>query len=132
MPGYAGSGNAKLLRDNAQGILWSIQDGSPAATTLTVAFLLERINRSYYPWGLSFEVTFSGNPGAFEIDIMGADTDTAANYLQLGSMTTASGSTVAGAYVARYDMATNLWPKYVSAYIKTLTNAVNMTLVVQK
>jgi hypothetical protein len=132
MPGYAGAGKAQILRNNTQGTLWSIQDGSPAASTLTIAFLLERINRSYYPWGLSFEVTFSGNPSTFEIDIMGADTDVAANYLELGSITTASGSTVSGAYVGRYDMASNLWPKYVAAYIKTLTNAVNMTLVVQK
>ena len=132
MPGYAGPGAAKLLRDNTQGILFSFQDGVISAGELSVAFLLERINRSFYPWGLSFEVTFSGNPGTFEIDLMGANTDAASNYLELGSITNASGSTVSGAYVGRWDMPSNIWPKYVSGYIKTLTNAVSVTLTVTK
>ena len=43
--------------------------------SLTSAFQLERISRSFYPWGASIEVWFSGDPGAFKIDLMGANDD---------------------------------------------------------
>ena len=136
MPGYAGNGKAELLRNNTQGILWSIQDGIITPPQLSVAFLLERINRSYYPWGLSFEVAFSGNPGAFEIDLMGSNTDAAANYIFLGNITATNNAfgsyTPFRGYVGRWDMPTNMWPKYVAGFIKTLTNSVSLSLTVQK
>ena len=125
MPNYTTSGQAKLLRDNTQGICWANE--SVTAPQLSVAFLLERINRSYYPWGLSFEVQFSGAPGTFEIDLMGANTDAVGNYIQIGNITTVNGSNV-----GRWDMPSNIWPKYVAGYVKTLTNAVNVTLTVTK
>ncbi len=125
MPNYTNSGQAKLLRDNTQGILWAGE--TVPASTLSIGFLLERINRSFYPWGLSFEVQFSGAPGAFEIDLMAANTDAAGNYIQIGSITTVNSSNV-----GRWDMPSNIWPKYVAGYIKTLTNAVNTTLIVTK
>ena len=125
MPSYTTPGQAKLLRDNTQGILWAGE--SVPASTLSIGFLLERINRSFYPWGLSFEVSFSGAPGTFEIDLMAANTDTAGSYIQIGAITTVNGSNV-----GRWDMPSNIWPKYVAGYIKTLTNAVNTTLIVTK
>jgi hypothetical protein len=137
MPGYAGNGLAALLRNDQQGILFSYNDGTITAKTLSVAFQLERINRSFYPWGLSLEVQFSANPGAFEIDLLGANTDVPANYTLLGSIATTnnaynSDSVNFPGWVGRYDMATNLWPKYVAGYVKTLTNAVNISLIVNK
>ena len=125
MPSYTTPGQAKLRRDNTQGILWAGE--SVPASTLSIGFLLERINRSFYPWGLSFEVQFSGAPGTFEIDLMGANTDAVGNYIQIGNITTVNGSNV-----GRWDMPSNIWPKYVAGYIKTLTNAVNTTLIVTK
>jgi hypothetical protein len=130
MPAYPGTAQAQLLRDNNQAFLWQLEN--PPVGSLSVAFQLERINRTFYPWGASFEVVFGGNPGAFEIDIMGANSDTKANFLQIGNITNASGSVVAGAYVGRWDMASNIWVKYVAAYIKTLANAVSVTLQVTR
>lgn len=133
MPAYPGQNLAKLLHNNVQGFLW---DNEPVvAGELSKAYILERINRSYYPWGLSFEVSFSGNPGAFEIDIMGANNDQITSYNFLG-MINATNNSFAGSiftgYVGRWDMPTQLWPKYVAAYINTLTNAVNVTMTVTK
>jgi hypothetical protein len=133
MPAYAGNGQAVLLFDNRQAYLWQ-NEVVPAGVypgSLSVAFQLERRGGSFYPWGASVEVYFSTNPGAFEIDIVGASTDQAQNYSQIGSITVAS-SYVAGHYVGRWDMPSNVWVKYMAAYMKTLTNAVNTTLLVTR
>ena len=131
MPGYAGTAQATLLRENSQAYLFNNE--LVAVGELSVAYELARINRSSYPWGLSFEVVFSASPGTFEIDIVGANNDLAANYLLLtsGNITSASGSTVTGAFVARYDMPTNVWPKYVAAYVKTFPNAATVKVTSQ-
>jgi hypothetical protein len=125
MPGYQGMGQAALLRENQQKYLW--QNETVTAGSLSIAFELARINRSFYPWGLSFEVIFSAAPGTFEIDIMGANADFAANFISLGTI-----STVNSANVGRFDMPTNLWPKYVAGFMKTLSSAVNTTLQVTR
>ena len=126
MSGYAGTGQATLLRENQQKFLW--QNEAVAVGSLSVAFQLERITRSfYYPWGLSIELIFSAAPGSFEIDIMGANNDIAANYISLGTI-----STVNSANVGRWDMPINLWPKYIAAYLKAFTNAVNVTVQVTR
>jgi hypothetical protein len=125
MPGFAGSGKAQLLRDNQQVYLW--QNEAVAAGVLSVAFELARVSHSFYPWGLSCEVAFAGAPGAFEIDIMAANNDSAANFISIGTITT-----VNNANVARWDMPTNIWPKYIAGFVKTLTNAVNVSLQVTR
>jgi hypothetical protein len=130
MPAYPGPGLAKPLDYNRQGILWG-NETPPAGTfpgSLSTAFLLQRIDNAFYPWGVSFEVFFGGNPGVFEIDIMGANTDQSQSYISIGTINDASGSIVAGAYVGRWDMPSNIWTKYVAAYMKTLTNSVTVTL----
>jgi hypothetical protein len=116
MPGYRGAGQATLLRENMQAYLW--QNEPVAVGELSVAFELARINRSYYPWGLSFELVFSAAPGSFEVDLVGANNDVAGNYIQL-----ATTDTVNGAFVARWDMPSNLWMKYVAAFMKTPPSA---------
>jgi hypothetical protein len=133
MPGYSGNALAALLRDNQQAFLWQkeVIPANAAQGSLSVAFQLERINRSFYPWGLSFEASFASAPGAFEIDIMGANTDIGfpnpGYFIQLGNITSVNGSNV-----GRWDMAANMWPKYVAAFMKTLTNAVAVTLQVTR
>jgi hypothetical protein len=129
MPSYAGTGQAQLLYENTQKYFW--QNETVATSTLSVAYELRRVLGAYYPWGLSVEVIFSGNPGAFEIDIMGANNDFAVNYVQLGNITVTNNST-SGAYVGRWDMPTNVWPKYVAGYLKALGNSVNVTLQVTR
>lgn len=129
MPGYKGNGLATLLRSNQQGDLW-LKESVPVGSYST-AFQLERISHSSYPWGLSFEAVFSADPGTFEIDILGANNDTGdpgpGNYVQLGTITSVNAS-----FVGRLDMASNMWPKFVRAYLKTLTNAVVVSLQVTR
>jgi len=129
MPNYAASEQAALLRENQQPYLWNAE--AVAAGTLSIAFQLARVNRTFYPWGISFEVIFSGNPGAFEVDIMAANQDLAANFVQIGNITVTNNAT-SGAYVGRWDIPINFWPKYVAGYLKTLTNSVNTTLQVTR
>jgi len=132
MPAYPGNNLAQMLHNNVQGFLWN-NEVAPVGT-LSKAYILERINRSYYPWGLSFEVSFSANPGAFEIDLMGANNDIQQSYNFLGmiNQTNNGYGAIFTGFVGRWDMPTQMWPKYVAAYIKTLTNAVNITLTVTK
>jgi hypothetical protein len=120
MPAYPGSSQATLIRTNQQQYFWNQE--SVASGTLSHAFQLERITGTYYKWGLSVAVVFSGAPGIFEVDIMGANNDLAANFVQLGTITA-----VDAGFAGRWDMPSNLWPKYVAAFLKTLTNAVTVT-----
>jgi hypothetical protein len=125
MPNYTNGSKAALWRENTQPFFWNAE--TVAASTLSIAFQMARVNRSFYPWGISFEVIFGGDPGAFEVDIMAANQDLMANFVQIGNITVTNNAT-GGAYVGRWDMPTNMWPKYVAGYLKTLTNAVSVTL----
>lgn len=132
MPPYPGNSLATLLRDNKQGFLWhnATVPVNAAQGSLSHAFQLER-NRSAYPWGVSFEVWFSGAPGAFEIDIVGANDDIGSpspgRYVVLGNITVVNASNV-----GRWDMPSNMWPKFVAGFVKTLTNPVTVTLQVTR
>lgn len=133
MPAYGGNGTAGLLNANRTAYFWQ-SEIVPVNTfpgSLSFAYQLERVPNVVAPWGASFEVIFNGNPGAFEIDIVGANTDQAQNYTYLGNITQAA-SYVPGYYVGRWDMPSNIWVKYVAAYMKTLTNAVQATLQVTR
>jgi hypothetical protein len=126
MPAYAGSGQAQLLRENRQVFCWQNETVPASATTgsLSVAFQLERVRSVSYPWGFSVEVSFSGAPGTFEVDVMGADTDNALYFNKVGSITAVNANNV-----GRFDgIGSNLtYPKYVALYLKTLSNSVNVT-----
>lgn len=124
MPGYQGAGNAALLRTNKQTFLFNNETVS--AGSASVAVQLERISHSSYPFGASFQVKFSGAPGVFEVDIQAADTDADGDYVTVASI-----AAVGSSNVTRYDM-TNLWPKFVRALVKTLGNAVNVTVLVTR
>ena len=133
MSGYAGNGQAGFLDSNRQIYLWSNEVIAASATvgSLSVAYQLRRIDNAFYPWGLSFEAWFASDPGVFEIDIVGANNDLGSpnpgHYVTLGTITSVNGS-----FVGRWDMPSNIWPKYVAAYMKTLTNAVAVTLQMTK
>lgn len=123
MPGYAGVGQAQLLRENKQIFLWQ-NDTIPASATvgsLSLAVQLERVRSAHYPWGFSVEVAFSGNPGAFEVDVMVADTDNPSYFIQWTNITQVNSFNV-----GRVDVL-NSWAKYVALYMKTLTNGVTVT-----
>jgi hypothetical protein len=127
MPAYPQpAGSATLLYHTKQGLFWL---GETVSTTypgsLSVAFQLQRVDSAFYPWGFAVEVQFAGNPGVFEVDVMGAETDNPANYIKIGSIAAVS-SLVSGQYTGRFE-SVSLYPKYVALNMLTLTNAVPVT-----
>lgn len=127
MPGYSGAGQAALLRTNQQVFLFN---NEPILSgTASIAVQLERISRSSYPFGASFQLKFSGAPGTFEVDIQTSDTDLDADYCNINTWnSTASLNTN---NVGRIELP-QFWAKFVRAYVKTLTNAVNVTVLVTR
>jgi len=120
MPAYQGKGTANILEANRQKYFWQ-NETVPAGIfpgSLSVAYQLERGPNIAYPWGFAVEVQFQGSPGAFEVDVMGAETDAPQNYIKIGSITAVT-SLVAGNYVGRFDT-TALYPKYVALNMTTL------------
>lgn len=76
--------------------------------------------------GFSVQGQFSGAPGAFEIDVMVAENNSAfANYTQLATITTVDTN-----QNFRYDATVN--PSLVCLLLKTRTNAVSVTAYVKK
>lgn len=124
MPGYAGAGHAQLIRTNSQIFLFNNE--TVAAGAASIAVQLERISRSAYPWGTSFQVKFAANPGAFEVDIQIADTDADSDYISVAQIAAANTT-----FVGRYDM-TNLFPRFARARVVTLTNAIGVTVLVTR
>jgi hypothetical protein len=123
MGAYEGTGQAKLVRENSQTFLWH-KDVVPAGVTpgsLSKAVQLERVRSVHYPWGFSVEVSFSGNPGVFEVDVMVSDTDNPNYFIQWTNITQVNAFNV-----GRVDVL-NSWAKYVALYMKTLTNAVTVS-----
>jgi len=124
MGAYEGVGQAKLIRENSQTYLWhndAIPAGGPGTTSLSKAVQLERVRSVHYPWGFSVEVAFSGNPGAFEVDVMVADTDNPTHFVQWTNITQVNAFNV-----GRVDVL-NSWAKYVALQMTTLGNAVLVT-----
>lgn len=123
MAGYAGVGQAKLLRENSQVFLWE-GDAVPASAavgSLSLAVQLERVRSVHYPWGFSVEVAFSGDPGDFEVGVMVADTDNPNYFIEWTNITQVNAFNV-----GRVDVL-NSWAKYVAIYMKTLGNDVLVT-----
>jgi hypothetical protein len=116
MSGYAGAGQAGLCRSSEQQWFW--QNETLAVGELSVGWQLQRVTSMYYPWGFAVEVQFTAAPGAFEIDVMGAETDAQGNYVKLGSITAVNSSNV-----GRFDNVTSYYPRYVALYVTSLTNA---------
>jgi hypothetical protein len=124
MPVYPGNDIATLLYENRQGIFYANE--AVAAGAISTAFQLRRERGAAYPWGFAVEVAFSGAPGSFEIDVLGAETDARANYVKIGSITAVNSNNV-----GRFDC-TTLWPKYVAIGHVTFPNAVNTTALVSR
>jgi hypothetical protein len=124
MSGYAGAGQAVLIRETEQKTFFANE--ALAVGELSAAFELSRITSMYYPWGFSVEIGFTGAPGTFEIDVMGADTDASTNYVKLGSITAVNTSNV-----GRFDALT-YWPRYVALSVATFPNAATVKVTAAK
>jgi hypothetical protein len=118
---YPGSGKATLLRPGQY--LYLIQNQPWTATQSSIAVQLERTKSGfYYPTGFSVEISFSGAPGAFEVDVQTSDTDQDAFYSKAAATTVANTGNVARIEMVSY------WALFTRVNIPTLTNAVNVTV----
>ncbi len=132
MPGYGGTGQAKLLRENKQ--TWLFQVETNVTGRASIAVQLERIPRSFYPWGASFQLYFTdvnGNPadpGVCEVDIQTSDIDSDAQYCTINSLNQAA---LNATFAGRLELP-SFFAKYVRGYVKTLTNAVYVSLLVTR
>jgi len=105
MPKYPRSGQAQLLRPNQQGFFFNGE--SVIAGQASQAFEIGRIQDAY-PWGMSFQFAFSGNPGAFQYDVQTSDTDQANSYVTIASLTGGLNSS----YQSRIELP-QFWARYV-------------------
>lgn len=133
MSGYAGAGRAVLLRDNKQIFLFQQETG--VAGKASIAVQVERVNRSFYPWGISFQIYFTdvnGNPsdpGAFEMDVQSSDIDADAQYVTIDSILHATD--LNATFVGRIELQT-FFAKYIRVLPKTVTNAVYVNVLVTR
>jgi hypothetical protein len=125
MPGYAGTAQAALIRDNNQKYLWNNE--TVAVGEASIAFQIERVNRTFYPWGISLEIFFSGNPGAFEVDLQDADIDMDSHYVTVDAITVGLNAS----YVTRIELP-SFYTKYVRVKLVALTNPVNVSVLLTR
>jgi hypothetical protein len=125
MPGYAGTAQATLIRDNQQKYLFNKE--TVAVGTASIACQIERVNRSFYPWGISLEIFFSGNPGAFEVDLQDADIDQDSHYVTVDAITVGLNAS----YVTRIELP-SFYAKYVRVKLVSLTNAVTTSVLLTR
>lgn len=126
MPSYvAGNADLNLLYPEGQQFMWNAE--TVAGGTASTAFRLYRRRDTFYPFGASFELTFGGAPGVFEVDIQTADTDLAANYVTINTIT----GGLNASNIGRLELP-NFWARYVRAVVVTLTNAVVVTVKVTR
>jgi hypothetical protein len=115
MPAYPGSNKAALINTNTQVLLWNAE--RVLATQASIAVQLERQKSASYPFGASWEVSFNGAPGAFQVDVQMSDTDLDAYFVTVASL-----STVNASNVGRVELP-NFWAKYTRLRMVTLTNS---------
>jgi hypothetical protein len=131
MPGYGGTGQATLLRENQQKFLF--QQETNVTGRASIAVQLERIPRASYPWGVSVQLYFTdvnGNPaspGVIELDVQTSDIDQDAQYVTANQYS----GTLNATYAGRVEL-TAFWAKYLRVFIKTLTNAVYVSALVTR
>jgi len=133
MPTYPGNNLATLQYENTQKFLfqnefYGIGGGQqmPSLNFRSIAYQLRRERGASIPFGASFELHFSGAPGAFAIDVQTADTDVDVNYVTVNTFNAVNANNSASIQLPAF------WAKFVRAVIQTLTNPVNTTLMVTR
>ena len=110
-------------------VLFASTDGTPITTgTFSQQFYLPTAGQGVVS-AVSFELVWSGNPGAFNIQIQDADTDLTGNYVTLAvaGTITSSPQSAGGTYVSRVEL--NPWrAQYGRLYVNTqAANSVSLT-----
>jgi hypothetical protein len=121
MPAYPGNGLAKLINANQQKYLFESE--TVAVGESSVAYQLERLPNVVYPWGMSFEFSFSGAPGTFQVDIQTADIDQDSHYVTINSLTGGLNTSNVG----RIELP-SFWAKYVRVNVVSFANAATVKL----
>lgn len=123
MPNYGAAGTVvNGIYPGDQVTVWSAE--APVTGAASVAVNVAGVYENVVP-SISVEIFFSATPGAFEVDVQDADTDTAVAYQ---SITNAALTTVnAVGFYARYELAP-FKGRFVRLLMKTQpANAVNIT-----
>jgi hypothetical protein len=123
VPGiYSKSGQAVLLRPGEYGYV--LQNTGITAGQSSIAVQLERTKSGfYYPIGVSAEISFSGAPGSFEVDLQLSDTDQDGFFCTNTKITTGLNSNNVG----RIEI-TTYWALFARVSIPTLANPVQVTV----
>lgn len=121
---YEGSGRAKLLNANQQCYLF--QNMRVFADQRSIAIQLERQKSNFYPYGAAVQVQFSGDPGAFELDVQAAEDDTDAQYVTVQTITQVNGS-----FVGRVSIMSD-YVKFVSVKFSSIQNDVLTTVLITR
>ena len=124
MPPYASPGQATLIAQGAQSYLF--QNESVYVGESSVACMISRIPGIFYPWGMSFDIAFSGAPGAFEIDVQTADIDQDSHYVTIASLTT---GTINAGNVGRIELP-SFWARFTRVKVVALANYATVTMTV--
>ena len=122
MPGYGSSGQAPLLGEGLQ--LYLFQSETVSVGESSIGVQLARRPGIFYPWGVSFQIAFSGAPGAFQIDIQTADIDQDSNYVTINALTT---GVLNASNVGRVELP-NFWAKFVRVKVVGFANFATVTL----
>jgi hypothetical protein len=123
---YPGDGQARLLRCAEQATLL-YKTNAPAGTAST-AVQLERIKAAtVYQFGVSFEISFSGAPGNFDVEIQTADTDAESMYVSIAAIT----SGLNASNVCRVELP-SFWARYVRVKVVVLANPVTTSVLVTR
>jgi len=125
MPGYSGTAQAQLLYENRQVFLF--QNETVTTGTASIAYQLRRERGAYYPWGISLEISFSADPGTFEVDIQTADVDKDSHFVTINTMTGGLNTS----YVGRLELP-SFYAKYVRAQLVSITNTVAVTILLTR
>jgi len=125
MPGYAGTSSAQLLYENRQAYLF--QNETVAAGVASIAYQLRRERGAFYPWGISLEIFFSGDPGSFEVDLQDADIDEDSHYVTVDTITAGLNAS----FVTRIELP-SFYTKYVRVKLVTLTNSVTTSVLLTR
>src|SRR5260221_265046 len=115
MPKYPGPNQAALLNANTQKFLWNTETAVQGQAS--IAFQLERQKSAAYPFGVSYELLFSGTPGAFQLEIQHADSDVEENYVMMVTQ-----SSVNTNNAARIELP-SMYAKFVRGRLVSLTNS---------
>lgn len=121
---YPGAGQANLLNANHQYFLF--QNQRVLGGLASVAVQLSRLPFMCYPFGAAIQVEFSGAPGAFNIDVEGAEDDVASNYVQITTISTVNASNVGRASIGF------TYPKFVRVRVTSLANDVLATVIITR